>query len=396
MSESLAVDGRRYLLHPAHKSARISHRKHRWPDSEAELSTKEEWTNSDSESDSAEERGSDCRKIQPRHAPQTRLYMRMGIGVVVAILLIALLWWLGPDAMDSLTSKGGSGGQATAPSHLQPSAGEDTLHATIEETNPVKKPSQSAEAEQPASKTAVATSTSKFNAKEAEATAATQAKTSKGNKKGMFGVVDPICGPSGAVEKSGPGVGPNGAQSWLNCGLSEQDKDAPWTPPHIEISQLKYIELEEAVKLEPFKACSQWVDLFNNVGKETKLPPVFLASIAMTESSCRGDAVAPGGASWGLMQITTDKCSDAPGGDCNNPEFNVKRGADYFNTVLKERGGFLQALGAYNGWVESMTWNKATAIAAEAYYLQSMDTPSGPYTMWTVAEPSSELEKAGA
>lgn len=44
-------------------------------------------------------------------------------------------------------------------------------------------------------------------------------------------------------------------------------------------------------------------------------------------------------------------------------EFNVKTGAVYFNTVLKERGGFLQALGAYNGWVDGMTWEKATAFA---------------------------------
>lgn len=73
-----------------------------------------------------------------------------------------------------------------------------------------------------------------------------------------------------------------------SCGLSETDKQSPWTPPQVEISQLKFMALEEAVKLDMFKDCAKWVDLFNRVGAETHLPPILLASIAMTESSCRG------------------------------------------------------------------------------------------------------------
>lgn len=70
-------------------------------------------------------------------------------------------------------------------------------------------------------------------------------------------------------------------------------------------------------------------------------------------------------ASWGLMQITTEKCSDAPNGDCTEPNFNVQKGADYFKAVMVERGGnFLSALGAYNGWPSEMTWESATAFAS--------------------------------
>ncbi len=47
-------------------------------------------------------------------------------------------------------------------------------------------------------------------------------------------------------------------------------------------------------------------------------PPILLASFAMQESSCNHDAVG-GGGEQGLMQISKDKCGDAPNGDCKNP-----------------------------------------------------------------------------
>lgn len=58
---------------------------------------------------------------------------------------------------------------------------------------------------------------------------------------------------------------------------------------------LKYIDLADAVKLDIFAPCKEWVQLFNSVGADTGLPPIFLASIALTESTCKRDAVAPGG-----------------------------------------------------------------------------------------------------
>lgn len=109
------------------------------------------------------------------------------------------------------------------------------------------------------------------------------ANTSSSSGPGLFGVVDPVCGESGATDSPGPGTGPNGSQAWLNCGLSEDDKSSPWTPPHIDISDLKYMELSQAVQLDTFAPCKQWVDLFNEVGAQEKLPPIFLASIALSK-----------------------------------------------------------------------------------------------------------------
>ncbi|KAK4058851.1 hypothetical protein OIO90_000297 [Microbotryomycetes sp. JL221] len=301
--------------------------------------------------------------------------MRLGIGVVVSAILIGLIWYFGPEAIDAISSNKSSPAK-NAPSEARGSGAQRTLTEEVTVAPGSFTLSTDSGAGDAASVTVSATASIQETAEPSpprkageEESAPTNPSSSSsngadGSGPGLFGVVDPVCGESGAVEESSPGQGPNGSQNWLNCGLSESNKESPWTPPHIEISQLKYIALEEAVKLEPFKACTQWVELFNKVGKETQLPPVFLASIAMTESSCRGDAVAPGGASWGLMQITTDKCGEAPGGDCNSPEFNVRKGATYFNDVLKERGGFLQALGAYNGWADGMTWQKATAFAS--------------------------------
>lgn len=91
-----------------------------------------------------------------------------------------------------------------------------------------------------------------------------------------------------------------------SCGLSSDDKSAKWTPPKIDIASLKYLDLAEAVKLDTFSACTKWVDLFNSVGASSGLPPIFLASIALTESSCNSDAVAPGGGKSSLTFTRTN------------------------------------------------------------------------------------------
>ncbi|KAM0753858.1 hypothetical protein T439DRAFT_322742 [Meredithblackwellia eburnea MCA 4105] len=82
----------------------------------------------------------------------------------------------------------------------------------------------------------------------------------------------------------------------------------------------------------------------------------------MTESSCNKGASGDSGGAYGLMQITKDKCVGAPGGDCNDPDFNVKTA--YLKSVLDEHeGSVLAAPGSYNGWYVGLTYNKATAAA---------------------------------
>ena len=43
-----------------------------------------------------------------------------------------------------------------------------------------------------------------------------------------------------------------------------------------------------------------------------------LAAFAMQESSCNPNTVG-GAGEQGLMQLTKDKCGDAPNGDCKDP-----------------------------------------------------------------------------
>lgn len=57
------------------------------------------------------------------------------------------------------------------------------------------------------------------------------------------------------------------------------------------------------------------------------------------------------------MQITSDKWYGAPGGNQQDPDFNVGRGAQYFAGVLNgdAGGNVLLAVGMYNGWHLGMT-----------------------------------------
>lgn len=47
------------------------------------------------------------------------------------------------------------------------------------------------------------------------------------------------------------------------------------------------------------------------------VPPIILAAIALQESTCNPSTVG-GNGEQGLMQLTVDKCSNAPGGNCQD------------------------------------------------------------------------------
>ncbi|EJD02769.1 glycoside hydrolase family 23 protein [Fomitiporia mediterranea MF3/22] len=154
-------------------------------------------------------------------------------------------------------------------------------------------------------------------------------------------------------------TGPNGKIDWLNCGLT----DGGWHPPYVSVNDLVTKDLSEAVSEDnsPFKACSEYIDLFNKYGWANNIPPIMLASFAMQESSCKPWTVG-GAGEQGLMQLTKDKCGDAPGGDCKNPDFNIRKGAEYFAQSLQDNGGsVLLTIGRYNGWYEGMTYGDATS-----------------------------------
>ncbi|GJJ06341.1 hypothetical protein Clacol_000532 [Clathrus columnatus] len=170
---------------------------------------------------------------------------------------------------------------------------------------------------------------------------------------GLLEVISPQCGHSGATKEITISSGPNGAESWLNCGVD----GSGWNPPEVSVDQLIVADLDQAINDPgtPFKPCTPYIPLFKQYGKQFNIPPILLASIAMQESTCNPGAVG-GAGEQGLMQITKDKCVGAPGGDCQNPNFNVETGAKFFSTLLQSnKGNVLATIGQYNGWKPKMT-----------------------------------------
>ena len=113
-------------------------------------------------------------------------------------------------------------------------------------------------------------------------------------------------------------TGPNGHIDWLNCGF--ESGHSGWQPPYIRMEDIVTQPLSTAYTKpdSPFKACSQYIWIFEKYGAQYNIPPIILASFAMQESSCRADAVG-GGGEQGLMQISGEKCDGAPAGGCQDP-----------------------------------------------------------------------------
>ncbi|KAG5638876.1 hypothetical protein H0H81_009179 [Sphagnurus paluster] len=169
------------------------------------------------------------------------------------------------------------------------------------------------------------------------------------------------CGNIGATRQTTRTSGPNGSIDWLNCGLTE----GGWNPPFIRVTDIVSVPLSSALASGkgPFKACSQFVHMFEQYGAQFGLPPIMLAAFAMQESSCNPNTVG-GGGEQGLMQITKEKCGGAPGGNCRDPDFNIRTGAKFFADTLNNNGGdLLVSIGQYNGWYKGLTYSKATAAA---------------------------------
>ncbi|KAJ7871979.1 glycoside hydrolase family 23 protein [Mycena olivaceomarginata] len=87
-----------------------------------------------------------------------------------------------------------------------------------------------------------------------------------------------------------------------------------------------------------------------------------LASFAMQESSCEPEAVGDGG-EQGLMQISSDKCGGAPGGNCKDPDYNIRTAAAYFSDTLNgNQGDVLLSVGTYNGWYKGLTEVRSLSV----------------------------------
>jgi len=169
------------------------------------------------------------------------------------------------------------------------------------------------------------------------------------------------CGQTGATKKSTSTSGPNGNIYWLNCGITE----GGWTPPSVRVQDLVFRDLRSVVDNQNnvFKPCAPYLSLFEKYANMHGFPPILLASFAMQESSCNPDAVG-GGGEQGIMQISQDKCGDAPNGDCKNLDYNIGTAANFFHGLLaSNNGNVLVCIGSYNGWFKGMTYSDATAAA---------------------------------
>ncbi|EMD39344.1 glycoside hydrolase family 23 protein [Gelatoporia subvermispora B] len=169
------------------------------------------------------------------------------------------------------------------------------------------------------------------------------------------------CGDTGATDYITATSGPNGGIDWLNCGVTGNG----WTPQQVTVDDLIVVDLADALQdpNSPFQACQQYLSLFQQYGGQYGVPPILLASISMQESSCESWAVG-GGGEQGLMQLTSDKCQDAPGGNCQDPDYNIMTGAKFFaDTLASNNYNVLQTIGNYNGWPWGMTYDSATAAA---------------------------------
>ncbi|KAJ7925005.1 lysozyme-like protein [Mycena leptocephala] len=203
------------------------------------------------------------------------------------------------------------------------------------------------------------TSTKKATTTTKKTTAAAKPTVNNAIVAGTIKVKSDHCGPSGATTKTTATTGPNGSIDWLNCGIT----GSGWEPPFIHVNDMIVKDLSEALKESgtPFTACASYEGLFYKYAGEYGLKPIMLAAFAMQESSCNPSTVG-GGGEQGLMQLTKDKCGGAPGGNCRDPDFNIRTGAKYFADTLSNNGGsVLLSIGEYNGWVPGLTKARATA-----------------------------------
>ncbi|PPQ77198.1 hypothetical protein CVT25_011044 [Psilocybe cyanescens] len=176
------------------------------------------------------------------------------------------------------------------------------------------------------------------------------------------GVINVVshCGAIGATQQTTALTGPNGRLDWLMCGF---ETPGGWQPPYVRIQDLITHSLSSALQSpnSPFKACNPYLHIFEKYGQQFGIPAIIMASFSMQESGCNPNTVG-GGGEQGMMQITTDKCGGAPGGNCKDPDFNIRTATKFFADTLASNGGnILTSIGAYNGFYVGLTKEKAFA-----------------------------------
>ena len=118
-----------------------------------------------------------------------------------------------------------------------------------------------------------------------------------------------------------------------------------WTAPYLNWTSLVHVN-RTVFYTNVGTTCKQYDWAFQKSGDKHGIDPVFLAMIAMQESSCNADA---GGSTPGLMQVA---CENYPDGQCTNEVgANVDAGATYLRKQLDASNwNAIKAIGNYNGW----------------------------------------------
>jgi hypothetical protein len=131
------------------------------------------------------------------------------------------------------------------------------------------------------------------------------------------------------------------SEDFLNTGVKRDG----WTAPFLSWDTLIKID-RPTFYGNVGSACQQYDWAFQQSGDSHGIDPVFLAFIAMQESSCNADA---GGPTPGLMQVA---CENYPDGQCTNDVAkNVDAGAAFLKQQLDASGrNAIKTVGNYNGW----------------------------------------------
>lgn len=178
------------------------------------------------------------------------------------------------------------------------------------------------------------------------------------SRSGIISAWGSKCGDPKGSSNPSPTGGPNGAESWLDCGV---DTPSGWSPPPITLDNLIYKDLSTVLNQpnNPFNACKPYLWMFQQLSGETGIPTILLASIALQESGCN-PGVTGGAGEIGMMQVTKEKCPNGDIGKCYDAYTNIGIGARYLKTVIGwNNGNIAAAMGGYNGWWAGMTVHDA-------------------------------------
>ncbi|KAF2715401.1 glycoside hydrolase family 23 protein [Pleomassaria siparia CBS 279.74] len=148
----------------------------------------------------------------------------------------------------------------------------------------------------------------------------------------------------GATAQVTPGSGPNGSEDWINSGIESDG----WEAPFLSWDSLIKID-RETFYANAGKPCKQYDWAFQQAGDKNGIDPVFLAFIAMQESSCNPPTP-------GLMQVA---CSNHPDGQCTNDVArNTDAGAAFLRLQLDANNrNAIKVMGNYDGKAHGMPQN---------------------------------------